>query len=109
MGDLRISSDARIAELRAQIDDIDRRLVDLLTARARCALELGHLKEAQGIPLHQPGREAEVLANVRQANGGPLDDDAVVRLFERIIDEARRLEREANSRHVARRRTIESS
>jgi len=94
--------DAQIGRLRARIDDIDRRLVDLLTERARCALELGRLKEEQGIPLHQPAREAEVLANVRKANGGPLDDEAVVRLFERIIDEARRLERLANRTRAAR-------
>jgi chorismate mutase len=82
-----------IDELRARIDDIDRRLVALLGERASCALELGHLKELAGLPIYQPAREAEVLANVRAANQGPLDDDAIARLFERVIDEARRLER----------------
>jgi chorismate mutase len=80
-------------ELRRRIDDIDRQLVALLSERARCAVTIGHLKEAAGLPMYQPVREGEVLANVRAANPGPLDDRAITRLFERIIDEARRLER----------------
>jgi chorismate mutase len=82
-----------IDELRRRIDTIDRQLVGLLSERASCALAIGRLKEAAGLPIYQPSREAEVLANVQQANVGPLDDGAIVRLFERIIDEARRLER----------------
>lgn len=82
-----------IDALRARIDDIDRQLVALLSERARCALDIGRCKERLGLPVYQPSREADVLRNVRYANGGPLDDEAVVRLFERIIDEARRLER----------------
>jgi len=53
------------------------------------------LKEALGLEVYQPDRERQVLEHVRQVNGGPLDGDAIARLFERIIDEARRLEREA--------------
>jgi chorismate mutase len=82
-----------IDELRQRIDAIDRQLVGLLSERASCALAIGRLKEAARLPVYQPAREAEVLANVQQANPGPLDDGAMVRLFERIIDEARRLER----------------
>jgi len=82
-----------IDELRARIDVIDRQIVALLGERAECALAIGRLKEAAGVPIYQPAREADVLANVQSANAGPLDDAALVRLFERIIDEARRLER----------------
>jgi chorismate mutase-like protein len=83
----------RIAALRATIDEIDAQLVALLNARAACALEVGQIKEQIHEPIYQPAREADVLANVRAANRGPLKDDAITRLFERIIDEARRLER----------------
>jgi chorismate mutase len=86
---------ADIDALRARIDAIDRELVVLLGDRAACALAIGRLKETVAMPVYQPAREAEVLRNVRAANRGPLDDDAIVRLFERIIDEARRLERVA--------------
>jgi chorismate mutase len=82
-------------ELRQRIDALDAQLVALLNARAGCALEIGHLKESLGLEIYQPDREREVLANVRRLNTGPLDDEAIARLFERIIDEARRLEREA--------------
>ena len=87
-----------IGVLRSRIDSIDQQLVTLLNERAACALEIGRQKETMGEPIYQPAREAQVLANVRAANGGPLDQEAMTRLFERIIDEARRLERLA-ARH----------
>ena len=82
-------------DFRQRIDAIDEHLVRLLNARSACALEIGRIKERDGLAVYQPAREAEVLQKVRQANTGPLDDAAVMRLFERIIDEARRLERMA--------------
>jgi chorismate mutase len=85
-----------ITSLRMRIDELDLALVRLLNERANCALEVGHVKERMGLPVYQPAREAEVLTNVRAANQGPLDDAAITRLFERIIDEARRLERQAS-------------
>lgn len=84
-------------ELRRRIDAIDEELVALLSARAECALEIGREKKAAGLDIYQPAREADVLAHVQQVNGGPLDDAAMKRLFERIIDEARRLERIADA------------
>ena len=78
---------------RKRIDEIDRQLVKLLNERAQCALEIGHLKKTLNLPTWQPQREAEILRNVVTANDGPLDDAAIRRLFERIIDEARSLER----------------
>ena len=87
---------SRLAELRQRIDDIDEQLVRLLSARAECALEIGHEKKAAGLEVYQPAREAEVLGHVQRINRGPLDDEAMKRLFERIIDEARRLERIAD-------------
>jgi chorismate mutase len=87
---------SRIDELRQQIDDIDERLVQLLSARAACALAIGHEKKLLGLEVYQPSREAEVLGHVQRINQGPLDNEAVKRLFERIIDEARRLERIAD-------------
>ena len=87
---------ARLEELRRHIDALDEELVRLLSARAECALEIGHVKKHAGMDVYQPTRETEVLAHVQHANRGPLDDGAIRRLFERIIDEARRLERLAD-------------
>ena len=81
-------------DFRNDIDRVDEVLVRLLNERARVACEIGRLKKAQGIAVYQPDREKEVLAHVRSiAVEGPLGPDAIARLFERIIDEARRLER----------------
>jgi chorismate mutase len=80
---------------RKRIDEIDQELVKLLNERSRCAVEIGHLKKGLKMPAWQPEREAEILRNVVKSNHGPLDDAAIRRLFERIIDEARSLERHA--------------
>jgi chorismate mutase len=82
-----------LADLRRKIDALDEALVRLLNTRAACALEIGRVKKHAGLPVYQPAREADVLGHVQAINPGPLDDGAVRRLFERIIDEARRLER----------------
>ncbi|OLC44187.1 MAG: chorismate mutase [Acidobacteria bacterium 13_1_40CM_65_14] len=81
-------------DLRNDIDRVDEVLVRLLNERARVACEIGRLKKAQGVDIYQPEREKQVLEHVRNvAVEGPLGADAIARLFERIIDEARRLER----------------
>jgi chorismate mutase len=84
-----------LSDWRRRIDEIDRKLVELLNERSRCALEIGKLKQAENIPLYQPEREKEVLENAERTNAGPLTDAAIRRLFERIIDEARSAERAA--------------
>ena len=84
-----------LSDWRRRIDEIDKKLVELLNERSHCALEIGKLKQAANIPLYQPDRENEVLANAEHANPGPLSDAAIRRLFERIIDEARAAERNA--------------
>jgi chorismate mutase len=89
-----------LEELRKKIDALDEALVRLLNARAACALEIGRYKKEIGLAIYQPSREAEVLGHVQDLNPGPLDDGAIRRLFERIIDEARRLERIADGEHV---------
>ncbi len=80
---------------------LDEHLVRLLNARAACALEIGRIKREVGIDIYQPAREVEVLANVNRLNTGPLGPHAIQRLFERIIDEARHLERVADEEYHA--------
>ena len=81
-------------DLRKDIDRVDEVLVRLLNERARVACEIGRMKKEQGIEIYQPERERQVLEHVRSvAVEGPLGPEAIARLFERIIDEARRLER----------------
>jgi len=82
-------------QLRKRINEIDQQLVKLLNERSQCAVEIGHIKKKLNVAAWQPQREAEILRNVVKSNQGPLDDAAIRRLFERIIDEARSLERHA--------------
>ena len=86
----------QIDALRQRIDELDEALVRLLSARAECALAIGRAKKELGLEVYQPSREADVLNHVQRLNPGPLDNGAMRRLFERVIDEARRLERVSN-------------
>ena len=92
---------SKLEVLRQRIDALDEQLVRLLSERAACALEIGHEKKLAGLEIYQPSREAEVLAHVQSINRGPLDNGAIRRLFERVIDEARRLERTADENGAA--------
>lgn len=85
-----------IRRLRERIDGLDRTILALLNDRSRCALEIGAVKRRLGLPIYDPGREAAIVGQAIDANGGPLRDDAVRRLFERILDESRRMERLAH-------------
>lgn len=78
---------------RCRIDEIDLQLVKLFNQRTQCAIEIGFIKKRLGLEIYSPKREAQVYANVIAANTGPLDTEAIRRLFERVIDEARRIER----------------
>jgi chorismate mutase-like protein len=82
-----------LAEYRDQIDEIDRRLVELLNERTKIVEKLGRVKEELEMPIYEPKREDEVFQNVSSANRGPLPSDALKRLFERIVDEMRSLQR----------------
>ena len=78
---------------RDRIDAIDRLVILLLNERAVCATHIGTIKRHHGLSVYTPAREDEVLRNVMAANPGPLTDQAARRLYERIIDETRSLER----------------
>jgi chorismate mutase len=86
-----------IEHWRNKIDDLDKKLVELLNERAHYADEIGKIKEQLGLEAYSPKREKEVLENILKHNKGPMNDLALRRLFERIIDESRKLEREAMS------------
>ncbi|MGY4706924.1 chorismate mutase [Candidatus Bipolaricaulota sp. J31] len=83
-----------LEELRKELEEIDREILALLSRRAEVALRIGRVKSRNGLPLHLPRREEEVINRVVRANPGPLGPDAVERIFRRIIAETRRLEEE---------------
>jgi chorismate mutase len=91
-----------IEELRIRIDELDRKLVELLSERARAAQRIGHLKAATSLPVYEPDREKIIYSNVRAANKGPLPDIELTHIYERIIDVMRALQRNelASERHA---------
>ncbi len=83
---------------RAEIDEIDRELLQLLNRRARLAMKVGALKRTAGLPCCDPEREHVVLTTLQKANTGPLDQSAVAKVFRRIIVESRRVEERITGR-----------
>lgn len=83
-----------LAAYRDQIDAVDRRLLELLNERTQVVEHIGRVKREARLPIYEPKREDEVFRNVTEHNGGPLPVDAVKRIFERIIDEMRKVQRE---------------
>ena len=84
---------ARLDELRVLIDDVDRRIVALLNERTRVVEDIGRVKRHADLPVYEPKREEQVFANISGVNQGPLAPEAMKRIFERIIDEMRRIQR----------------
>ena len=75
------------------IDDLDRRILELLNERTRVVEEIGRVKQHLDLPIYEPKREEQVFENVTVHNSGPLTGDGVKRVFERIIDEMRNVQR----------------
>lgn len=84
---------AKLEEYRVLVDEVDRRIVDLLNERTRVVEDIGRVKREARLPIYEPKREDQVFANVADANVGPLTPEAVRRIFERIIDEMRTIQR----------------
>ena len=82
-----------IGSYREEIDRLDSELLSIFNRRATLALKIGRIKKALDLPVYDPSREKLIFERMKGDNTGPLDDGAVVRLFERVIDESRRLER----------------
>ena len=82
-----------LADCRERIDQIDRRLLMLLNERTRIVEQIGEIKQQASMPIYEPKREEQVFENVVGHNDGPLPADAVKRIFERIIDEMRTLQK----------------
>jgi chorismate mutase-like protein len=82
-----------IAEWRKKIDELDRKMVELLNERAKAAREIGKLKRSTDMPIYEPDREKRIFENVKNINQGPLTDLDLTQVFERIIDIMRNLQK----------------
>ncbi len=83
----------RLQACREKIDKIDVNIVELINERTKVVEEIGRVKEALQLKIYEPKREEQVYVNITANNKGPLPDDAVKRMFERIIDEMRTVQR----------------
>ena len=83
-----------ISEWRKKIDELDRRLVELLSQRAQAAHEIGKLKGAAGMAIYEPDREQTVFDNVCRVNPGPLPDHDLLRIYKRIMEIMRQIQYE---------------
>jgi len=84
----------QLAECRRKIDVLDVRLLELLNERTRIVEQIGRIKQHLDLPIYEPKREEEVFRNVTIHNSGPLSSEAVKRVFERIIDEMRNIQKD---------------
>lgn len=82
-----------IDQIRKEIDRLDNELLRIFNERATLALRIGEIKKERNLPVYDPDRERRIFDRMRAANPGPLEGEAIVRLFERVIDESRHLER----------------
>lgn len=84
----------KLAACRERIDAVDLRLLELLSERTSIVEEIGRIKREAQLPVYEPRREDQVFANVTAHNRGPLPDDALRRIFERIVDEMRKVQKD---------------
>ena len=84
-----------IEDWRIEIDEIDEQIIRLLNMRAKLAIKVGDLKMTEGLRIWDSEREQNVIKQALQANRGPLDEQAVTKIFKRIIMESRRIETQA--------------
>lgn len=79
-------------EWRAQIDDTDRQILQLLSQRARLSIEIGQAKRDRGEPVFVPEREQSLLGELCRLNPGPLSSDGVRAIWSEILSASRRLQ-----------------
>jgi chorismate mutase-like protein len=83
-----------IGDWRRKIDQLDQELVRLISERARCALEIGRLKQNSSLPVYEPDRERIIFENIAKQNQGPLSQVQLRQIFERLVDVMRQIQKD---------------
>jgi chorismate mutase len=96
-----VTTEPELETLRRQIDDLDTQLLGLVAQRIGVVLQIAEHKLARGLPAYDPGREARLIERLCELRPPPLDAETVRRIFERLIDESRRLEQRHLTRSAA--------
>ena len=85
--------------LRRSIDELDGRILQLVADRVKVVLAVGQFKRENNIAVYDPERERKMLERLCSQAPEPLDADTVRRIFERLIDESRRIEQHSMGKH----------
>ena len=87
-----------LKKLRDRIDALDEQILDLISARAQCAHDVGEIKRAEdeNVEFYRPDREAQVLRRIAEMNSGPFSDEIAVRLFRELVSACLALEKPLN-------------
>jgi chorismate mutase len=83
-------TDPLIRQLREQISDNDRKLVEAINTRLKLVARMKSYKEARGLPFVDPEREEWMLRYLARANGGPLSAEGLEELFSAVLDLTKR-------------------
>jgi chorismate mutase len=86
--------------LRRSIDELDHRILELVAERVKVVLAVGQFKRENNIAVYDPERERKMLERLCGQAPEPLDADTVRRIFERLIDESRRIEQHSMGKHA---------
>jgi len=86
--------DQRILNLRNAIDTVDSRIIELLQERSSLASEIGKVKREIGMAILDPAREGKIRKKLAAGAKGPMDTDALIRIYEVIMEESRRLQKD---------------
>lgn len=92
-----VTAKPNLEELRREIDAVDQKILNLLHTRVALVLKVGEYKRERGIPVYDPVRESALLDRLSKAAEHPLDSTTVRRVFERLVDESRRIEQHHTS------------
>jgi len=79
-----------LKELRRQVSENDRAIVEAVNRRLVLVAEIKRYKESNGIEFLDPGREAWLLEDLRRANRGPLSDEGLQRILQELLDLSKR-------------------
>jgi len=82
-----------LSQLRRRIDDLDRKIVELLNERANVVVDVGRVKQADGTPIYAPDREQAVLQRIAEMNSGPLPQKTLQAIYRELMSGSFALEK----------------
>jgi chorismate mutase len=84
------NDDPLIRQLREQISDADRTIIEAVNARLKLVSRLKDYKESRGLSFLDPEREEWMLSYLTRANRGPLSAEGLREIFSEILDLTKR-------------------